>query len=797
MSLCLTVCARGSKSVGGGDKYALVFDDAVGKHVPSSMMQQQQQQQLEAIKNKDKRSREKKKKKNKKKKKKTSKKKKKKNKKNKKNKNKKSSDSSSSDASSSDSSSSDSDSSSESDTELLVADMPPSSSSSSTTSSSSTASDVVDQSDLSAVRKSLPIYKCRDDLIAAIDAHQILIVVAETGSGKTTQIPQYLHEVGYTKVGKVACTQPRRVAAMSVAARVAQEMNVRLGGDVGYSIRFENCTTKDTYIKYMTDGMLLREFLNSPDLAEYSCIMIDEAHERTLHTDILFGLVKDIARHRKDIKLIISSATLDAASFSKYFNDAPIYGVPGRTHPVTTFYTQAPEADYLEAAIVSVLQIHISQPTPGDILVFCTGQEEIDTAVEELKRRTLGTGSKLKELLVLPIYSTLPSEEQAKIFEPTPPNARKVILGTNIAETSLTINGIRFVIDTGFCKQKSYNPKTGMEALVVTPISQAASMQRSGRAGRTGPGKAFRLYTHHAFEHQLAPNTVPEVQRTNLSNVVLQLKSLGINDLLHFDFMDPPPAETLIRALEQLYALGGLNDKGELTRLGRRMAEFPTDPQLSKMLISSERYECTEECLSICAMLDVGSSVFMRAKDKKVHVDAAHKTFCRSGMGDHIKLLTCYQQWVDSGHSTNWCREHFVQLKSMRRARDIRDQLEKLCDRVEVDRKSCGGNPEIVCKAITAGFFYHTAKLQRNGAYRTIKNPQTVHVHPQSSLFGTLESDPPKWLLYHELVFTKKEYMRSTIKIKPEWLSEIAPHFYKSEDLVVDESKSKRKRSSK
>jgi pre-mRNA-splicing factor ATP-dependent RNA helicase DHX16 len=499
----------------------------------------------------------------------------------------------------------------------------------------------LDKSDLNAVRKSLPIYQCRDDLIAAIDANQILIVVAETGSGKTTQIPQYLHEVGYTKVGKVACTQPRRVAAMSVAARVAQEMNVRLGGEVGYSIRFEDCTSKKTVVKYMTDGMLLREFLNSPDLAAYSCIMIDEAHERTLHTDILFGLVKDIARHREDIKLVISSATLDAAAFSKYFNNAPIYGVKGRTHPVTTFYTQAPEADYLEAAIVSVLQIHISQPTPGDILVFCTGQEEIETACEELKKRTRGLGTKIGELIVLPIYSTLPSEEQAKIFEPTPPNARKVILGTNIAETSLTIDGIIFVIDTGFCKQKSYNPRTGMEALVVTPISRAAAMQRSGRAGRTGPGKAFRLYTHHAFEHQLHPNTVPEVQRTNLSNVVLQLKSLGINDLLHFDFMDPPPAETLIRALEQLYALGGLNDKGELTRLGRKMAEFPTDPQLSKMLIASERYACTEECLTICAMLDVGNSVFMRPKDKKVHADAARKNFARSGMGDHIQLLTC------------------------------------------------------------------------------------------------------------------------------------------------------------
>jgi pre-mRNA-splicing factor ATP-dependent RNA helicase DHX16 len=455
---------RGNKNIGG--EYSLVFEsedlDLIKQH-----QRQLEMQQLKETSLKNKESKKKKKKKSKK-----SKKKSKKSKKKKKGKKKKKSkySSSSSDSPSSDSSTSDSD-----EDVIIVAD---------NIEHNELEEAPLDKSDLAAVRKSLPIYQCRDDLISAIDANQILIVVAETGSGKTTQIPQYLHEVGYTKVGKVACTQPRRVAAMSVAARVAQEMNVRLGGEVGYSIRFEDCTSPKTVVKFMTDGMLLREFLNSPDLAEYSCIMIDEAHERTLHTDILFGLVKDIARHRKDIKVVISSATLDAASFSKYFNDAPIYGVKGRTHPVTVFYTQAPEADYLEAAIVSVLQIHISQPTPGDILVFCTGQEEIETACEELIKRTRGLGTKIGELIVLPIYSTLPSEEQAKIFEPTPPNARKVILGTNIAETSLTIDGIKFVIDTGFCKQKSYNPRSGMEALVVTPISQAAAMQRSGRAGR-------------------------------------------------------------------------------------------------------------------------------------------------------------------------------------------------------------------------------------------------------------------------------------------------------------------------
>jgi pre-mRNA-splicing factor ATP-dependent RNA helicase DHX16 len=258
---------------------------------------------------------------------------------------------------------------------------------------------------------------------------------------------------------------------MSVSARVAEEMGVKLGNEVGYSIRFEDCTSEKTLIKYMTDGMLLREFLSEPDLESYSALIIDEAHERTLHTDVLFGLVKDIARFRPDLKLIISSATLDAEKFSSFFDGAQVFRIPGRRYPVEIFYTKAPEADYLEAAVVTVLQIHLTQPD-GDILVFLTGQEEIETASESLKERANRLGSKIKELIVLPIYANLPSDMQGKIFEPTPPGARKVVLATNIAETSITIDGVVYVIDPGFCKQTSYNPRTSMESLVVVPCSK-------------------------------------------------------------------------------------------------------------------------------------------------------------------------------------------------------------------------------------------------------------------------------------------------------------------------------------
>ncbi|MEW5302705.1 MAG: hypothetical protein WDW36_005459 [Sanguina aurantia] len=613
------------------------------------------------------------------------------------------------------------------------------------------------------VRASLPVFKYREQLLQAVEEHQILIVVAETGAGKTTQLPQYLHEAGYSKVGKIGCTQPRRVAAMSVAARVAQEMGVKLGAEVGYSIRFEDCTSDKTLVKYMTDGMLLREFLGEPDLASYSVMIIDEAHERTLHTDVLFGLVKDIARFRPDLKLLISSATLDAEKFSEYFDYAPIFKVPGRMYPVDILYTKAPEADYIDAAVVTVLQIHATQPE-GDVLVFLTGQEEIEACEELLKQRTRGLGTKIAEMVIAPIYANLPSDLQAKIFEPTPAGARKVVLATNIAETSLTIDGIKYVIDPGFCKQNAYNPRTGMETLSVTPVSKASANQRAGRAGRTAPGKCFRLYTAHSFESEMDDNTVPEIQRTNLGNVVLMLKSLGIHDLMNFDFMDPPPAETLLRALEQLYALGSLNDRGELTKLGRRMAEFPLDPMLAKTLLASETYKVSEQIATVCAMVSIGSAVFYRPKDKAVFADNAHKNFARGGVGDHLALLAVFDGWAESGFAAQWCFENYVQLRSMKRARDIRDQLVGLMDRVEIEMVSDPSNHENIRKAIASGFFYNTAKLQKDGSYKTVKNPQTVQLHPSSSLMQLL----PRWVVYHEL---------------------IAPHYYNNKDILEEARK--------
>lgn len=535
----------------------------------------------------------------------------------------------------------------------------------------------------------------------------MLVVVGDTGSGKTTQMTQYLAEEGFANRGKIGCTQPRRVAAMSVAKRVAEEVGCRVGQEVGYTIRFEDCTSPDTRIKYMTDGMLLRECLIDPKVSQYSVIILDEAHERTISTDVLFGLLKSkwlsstllychskeqhlthilgAIKYRPDLKLIITSATLDADKFATYFENCPIFTIPGRTYPVEVLYTKEPEADYMDATLITVMQIHLSEP-PGDILLFLTGQEEIDTAAEILFERMKALGPDVPELIILPVYSALPSEMQSRIFEPTPPGSRKVVIATNIAETSITIDGIYYVIDPGFVKQNKWDAKLGMDSLVVVPISQAAARQRAGRAGRTGPGKCYRLYTEAAYRNEMLPNTIPEIQMLNLAMTVLNMKAMGINDLLNFDFMDPPPETNLITALEQLYALQALDDEGLLTRLGRKMAEFPLEPPLSKMLIESVDLGCSEEILTIVAML-TAQNVFYRPKEKQAAADSKKAKF-HQPEGDHLTLLTVYNAWKASKFSNPWCFENFIQARSMKRAQDVRKQLLGIMDRYVFSRVS-------------------------------------------------------------------------------------------------------------
>lgn len=631
-------------------------------------------------------------------------------------------------------------------------------------------------------RVGLPVWEYQDKFMELLNKNQIVVLVGETGSGKTTQIPQWCVEFVRSK-GKrgVACTQPRRVAAMSVAQRVSEEMDVHLGQEVGYSIRFEDCSSPKTLLKYMTDGMLLREAMSDPLLENYGVVLLDEAHERTLATDILMGVLKEVVRQRADMKIVVMSATLDAGKFQHYFDNAPLMNVPGRTHPVEIFYTPEPERDYLEAAIRTVIQIHMCEEIAGDILLFLTGQEEIEEACKRIKREVDNLGPEIGDLKCIPLYSTLPPNLQQRIFEAAPPTrpngaiGRKVVVSTNIAETSLTIDGVVFVIDPGFSKQKVYNPRIRVESLLVSPISKASAQQRAGRAGRTRPGKCFRLYTEKAYKQEMQDNTYPEILRSNLGSVVLQLKKLGIDDLVHFDFMDPPAPETLMRALELLNYLGSLDDDGNLTEVGSIMAEFPLDPQLAKMLIASCDYNCSNEILSVTAMLSV-PQCFVRPNEAKKAADEAKMRFAHID-GDHLTLLNVYHAFKQNHEDVQWCYDNFVNYRSLKSGDNVRQQLSRIMDRFNLRRTSTEFTSRDyyinIRKALVSGFFMQVAHLERTGHYLTIKDNQVVQLHPSTCL-----DHKPEWVIYNEFVLTTKNYIRTVTDIKPEWLVKIATQYY-------------------
>ncbi|CAK7275049.1 hypothetical protein SEPCBS119000_006482 [Sporothrix epigloea] len=545
----------------------------------------------------------------------------------------------------------------------------------------------------------LPIAKYRESILYLIETFPVVIVVGQTGSGKTTQIPQFLEQAGWCGDGKViAITQPRRIAATTVASRVAEEYGCELGREVGYSIRFEDVTSSATKIKFLTDGLLIREALVDPLLSRYSVIMVDEAHERSISTDILLGLLKRIRRRRLDLRIIVSSATLQAEDFLAYFSAveetkeksdtrmrqqlAPnaltraieeddnggtvgntddqdkvgsIVSLEGRTYPIDILYLDKPTENYVEEAVGTVLEIHTQEPD-GDILVFLTGREEIEQCVQAVAEAVLRENklSAKRALLPLPMYAGLSADEQMCAFDEAPEDTRKVIFSTNIAEASVTISGVVYVVDSGFVKQRVYSPSTGIETLAMTPISKAAALQRSGRAGRTKPGKCFRLYTEESYLG-LPNDNVPEIQRSNLAPIVLQLKALGADNVLRFPYFTAPPAELMIKALELLYSLGALDSYAKLTKpLGLRMAELAVEPMMAKSLLEAKQFGCLGEMLTIAAMTsrEGNSSVWDDSNDgdrlsseEKNLVELTRRRFA-ADEGDHLTLLNIYQAFV-------------------------------------------------------------------------------------------------------------------------------------------------------
>ena len=596
-----------------------------------------------------------------------------------------------------------------------------------------------------------------------------------------------------------------------MARRVAEEVRCEIGQKVGYSIRFEDVTSAATKIKFLTDGLLLREALVDPLLSRYSVIMVDEAHERSLSSDVLLGVLKKIRKRRPELRIVVSSATLQAEDFLRFFadDDTPdeeqdlenghsqngqIVSIEGRAFPVDTHYLTEPCEDYLEGAIKTVFDVHSSEPE-GDILVFLTGRDEIEKAIEMVADRLPSLPQGSERILPLPLYAGLSTEQQMYVFEPAPENHRKVIFATNIAEASVTIDGIAYVIDSGFVKLRAYNPMTGIETLTPTPVSQASATQRAGRAGRTKPGKCYRLYTEATFD-TLPPSTVPEIQRSNLAPTILQLKALGIDNIARFEFLTPPPAELIVRALELLYSLGALDDYAKLTKpLGTRMAEIALEPMLAACLLNSHlpAFNCLSEMLSIAAMTSLQGAVWFSHDNKKAEESARRKFAVEQG--DHLTLLNVYQAFVTTGKKdAKWCQQHYLNHKSMTRAVSIRNQLKRSLERFGIDVGESlssssttdpvlrvGGQPErpkeeSIRRCLTSGYFSHAARMAPDGTFRTVDGGTVMHAHPSSLMFNR-KAD---WVVFTEVVETgEKVFVRDVTKIEKGWLVEYGREFYK------------------
>ncbi|OJA08224.1 hypothetical protein AZE42_09393 [Rhizopogon vesiculosus] len=639
---------------------------------------------------------------------------------------------------------------------------------------------------LQAQRERLPIWKHRQKILHCVEKHGVTIVVGQTGSGKTTQS-------GWASEGNViACTQPRRVAATSVAVRVAAEVGTLLGDEVGYTIRFEDVSDKKrTRICYMTDGMLFRETLIDPLLSRYSVIMIDEAHERSLYTDLLLGVLKKIRRKRPSLRLIVSSATLDARSFSEYFtsgthpDEATIISLEGRMYPVEVAYLQESAPDYVRKAVEVVWNINLHHGT-GDILIFLTGREEIERCLEELTE-LIPTFAHLSPLFVpdaqdypplsrllrgatqiipLALHAGLSTEEQLRVFNVAERGTRKVIAATNIAEASVTIDGVKFVVDSGFVKIRTYNPTTSLASLSTVPVSQASATQRAGRAGRTSPGICYRLYPESVFA-SLPTNTPPEITRTDMTTPILQLKSLGIDDLMKFEWVSAPPAESVLRALEGLFAAGMIGDDGRLTPIGEQVAEFPIDVHIARMLFASKDFNCGEEILTIAAMVSIQDAFIIPDGAPGAIAELERRKFTAEE-GDHLTLLNAYNAFTKYGRSSSWCKMHALNFRAMSRAVSIRSQLKKYMIRFNLPLHSCEGDAKRLRQCLVSGYWRNGARWVADGTYRSVKGNKTLFVHPTSVLFT--RKPRTGWIIFHEVEETKKTQIRILTEIEPDWL---------------------------
>ncbi|CAJ1347261.1 unnamed protein product [Effrenium voratum] len=672
----------------------------------------------------------------------------------------------------------------------------------------------------------LPVSAYKENIINLLLENRIIVAVGETGSGKTTQIPQYLLDsekfqaLFENKRGlRIAITQPRRVAAVAMARRVSDERGTRLGDIVGYCIRFEDQSSATTRLRYMTDGCLLRECLGDPDLANYDVVILDEAHERSMHTDVLFALMKRAVQNRSgQLRMLVTSATLDTGAFSQYF-DCPVLEVPGRSFAVDLHYHPVSKTQRVEAAVNVALNLHVREG-PGHILVFLTGMEECEQAVNFANAKLqsmLDSGKEVSDCLIVPLYGMMQSDDQRNVFEEVPEGCRKLVFSTNIAETSLTVAGVGFVVDCGYCKQKFFNPKTGMESLQVTEVSQVQAKQRAGRAGRTQHGKCFRLYSEETFHRSLPKVTVPEILRSNLASVSLQMKAMGIDDVVNFDFMEPPDRVRLVKSLRLLYLIGALDADGSLTDLGRRISQLPLEPQYGRVLLAAADLQCVSEALTLVSMLS-SEGIWYRPSRQNAEqweeAQAMQERFVHP-LGDHLTLVRIYTMWEDDGCSPSWCKENFLHFRALRQARDIRGQLCEQLEKVseasirqavqgkrdrERDRgrsrdrsrdrdrhrqrdhdrgsnrtsKSGTDAEQALLQSLCAGFYMQTARAcGAAGGWLIVGENVLVKCESSSAMDGS----PAEWVLYTDLVGSTVAncMMRTVSAVDHTWLSPLLP----------------------
>ncbi|MDR1277237.1 MAG: ATP-dependent RNA helicase, partial [Treponema sp.] len=653
----------------------------------------------------------------------------------------------------------------------------------------------------------LPVYKHRDLILAALESSQAVVVESPTGSGKTTQLPVILHEAGYSERGIIGVTQPRRIAALSVSEYISRQMSAAVPGLVGYKMRFEDKTGQNTKIKIMTDGILLQEMKLDPWLSRYSLLVVDEAHERSLNIDFILGLLKRVLDSRRDFKVIISSATINAEVFSEYFGECPVVKIDALTYPVTLIYDpaappapgaapaekpstgrdrrqtreprQAPgfsgqtAVDALLDKVVSITERFISEKRKGDILVFLSGEKMIKDCMNRLTMSPAGS-----HLYILPLYGRLGKEEQERVFEAAPRGKTKVVISTNIAETSVTIDGITAVIDSGLSKLNHYNPRTFTSSLIEAPISKASANQRKGRAGRTQEGTCYRLYTRRDFENR-GLFTTEEIYRTDLSEVILRMADLGLSNFEEFDFISPPGREGLIAAIETLNLLEALESDRTLSRTGKLMTEFPLAPRQSRIIVEAIlRYpDVVQETLIAAAFLST-QSPYILPPGEETDARRAHHSFRDPG-GDFVSYLKLFRAYTGAPHKARFCEKNYLDERVMAEIVNVVSQLEEILAAQNIPILSGGKTEDYLC-CVSRGLIQFVCVREGRGTYRSL-TADRIMIHPGSVMFNRSSDSPgPQYIVAGEIVRTTRMYAMSVSPLSRTTLEKISPDLFTS-----------------